>query len=167
MRDYGSHPWNCTKALKPDYCMRVFPQHARADYPTCYKQCQLIFLSLPAVCAAGLQAISSIIADVNLQGFIGRDWKTCQTSRHGLYFGFQQPLYNRQPELNVIFLSFWTCINTRCWCCSQGRCHSFTLWGNPFGFCLFSDHLDWKEKEGSDRQCTSFFNLSKAKWNFF
>lgn len=55
-----------SKAFRPDYYMRVFPQPARADYPTCYNRCQLIFLSLPAVCAAGLQAIFRIIADVNL-----------------------------------------------------------------------------------------------------
>lgn len=106
MRDYSSYPWNCSKAFRPDYYMRVFPQPAWADYPTCYNQCQLTFLSLPAVCAAGLQAIFRIIADVNLQGFIGRDWKTGQASRHGPSFGIQQPLYNRQPGLNVMFLSF-------------------------------------------------------------
>lgn len=55
-----------SKAFRPDYYMRVFPRPARADYPTCYNRCQLIFLSLPAVCAAGLQAIFRRIADVNL-----------------------------------------------------------------------------------------------------
>lgn len=86
-----------SRAFRPDYYMRVFPQPARADYPTCYNRCQLIFLPLPAVCAAGLQAIFRIIADVNLRGFIGRDWKTGQATRHGPSFGFQLPLYNRQP----------------------------------------------------------------------
>lgn len=55
-----------SKAFRPDYYMLVFPQPARTDYPTCFNRCQLIFLSLPAVFAAGLQAIFRIIADVNL-----------------------------------------------------------------------------------------------------
>lgn len=104
-RDYSYYPWIWSKALRPDYYMRVFPQPAPADHPTCHNQCQLIFLSLPAVCAAGLQAIFRITADVNLQGFIGRDWKTGQAWRRGPSFGFQRALYNLQSDTSVIFLS--------------------------------------------------------------
>lgn len=85
-----------SKAFRPDYYMRAPPpQPAQADYPKCYNRCQLIFLSLPAVWAAGLQAIFRIIADVNLWGFVERDWKTGQATRHCPSFGFQELLYNR------------------------------------------------------------------------